>query len=149
MSKSNVNIVNKRANFEYHINQKYVAGILLLGTEVKSVREGNVNLNDAFCFFKDDELYVRNLQIGIYRQGTHANHEPLRIRKLLLKKSELRKIRSKASEQGVTIVPLKIFFSETGYAKIEIALAQGKKSYDKREDIKKRDVEREIQRYKN
>lgn len=149
MSKSNVNIVNKRANFEYHINQKYVAGMLLLGTEVKSVREGNVNLNDAFCFFKDDELYVRNLQIGIYRQGTHANHEPLRIRKLLLKKSELRKIRSKASEQGVTIVPLKIFFSETGYAKIEIAIAQGKKSYDKREDIKKRDVEREIQRYKN
>ncbi len=149
MSKSNVNIVNKRANFEYHINQKYVAGILLLGTEVKSVREGNVNLNDAFCFFKDDELYVRNLQIGIYRQGTHANHEPLRIRKLLLKKAELRKIRSKASEQGVTIVPLKIFFSETGYAKIEIALAQGKKSYDKREDIKKRDVEREIQRYKS
>lgn len=123
--------------------------MLLLGTEVKSVREGNVNLNDAFCFFKDDELYVRNLQIGIYRQGTHANHEPLRIRKLLLKKSELRKIRSKASEQGVTIVPLKIFFSETGYAKIEIAIAQGKKSYDKREDIKKRDVEREIQRYKN
>lgn len=149
MSKSNVNIVNKRASFEYHINQKYVAGILLLGTEVKSVREGNVNLNDAFCFFKDDELYVRNLQIGVYRQGTHANHEPLRIRKLLLKKSELRKIRSKASEQGVTIVPLKIFFSDTGYAKMEIAIAQGKKSYDKREDIKKRDVEREIQRYKN
>lgn len=149
MSKSNVNIVNKRANFEYHINQKYVAGILLLGTEVKSIREGNVNLNDAFCFFKDDELYVRNLQIGAYRQGTHANHEPLRFRKLLLKKSELRKIKSKTSEQGVTIVPLRIFFSETGYAKMEIAIAQGKKAFDKREDIKKRDVEREIQRYKN
>ncbi len=148
MSKGNINIVNKRASFEYHILQKYVAGMQLLGTEIKSIREGNVNVNEAFCFFKDDELYVRNLQIGVYRQGTHANHEPLRVRKLLLKKAELRKIRSKSSEQGITIVPLKIFFSDTGYAKLEIGVAQGKKEFDKRQDIKKRDVERELQRFR-
>ena len=149
MSKGNLNIVNKRASFEYHISQKYIAGMQLLGTEIKSIREGNVNLNDAYCFFKDDELFVRNLQIGAYRQGTHDNHEPTRIRKLLLKKTELRKIKSKSSEQGITIVPLKIFISETGYAKLEIGIAQGKKAFDKRQDIKKRDVEREIQRYKD
>lgn len=148
MSKSTINIVNRRASFEYQFIHKYIAGIALLGTEIKSIREGNVNLADAYCFFRDEELYVRNMHIGNYKQGTHSNHEPLRIRKLLLKKAELRKLRSKSQDQGVSIVPVRLFLSETGYAKLEIALAQGKKLFDKRESLKKKDIEREMQRMK-
>jgi SsrA-binding protein len=148
MSKSTINIVNRRATYEYHILQKYVAGMVLTGTEIKSIREGNVNLTDGFCFFRDSELYVRNVQISHYKQGNIQNHEPMRARKLLLKKAELKKLRNKSEDKGVTIIPLKIFISERGYAKIEIALAQGKMKADKREDIKKRDVEREIARYR-
>jgi SsrA-binding protein len=154
MSKQHINIVNKRASFEYIILQKYTAGIQLLGSEIKSVREGNVNLSDAFCFFKahkkdgTEELFVRNMNIGTFKQASHYNHETLRIRKLLLKKGELRKLKSKAAEKGLTIVPTKMFISDTGYAKIEIAVGQGKKSYDKRETIKSRDVEREMQRFR-
>ena len=148
MEKSKVHITNKRASFEYIIQQKYVAGIQLLGTEIKSVREGNVNLSDAFCLFIGDELFMRNMHIGTFKQGSYNNHEPLRVRKLLLKKNELHKLRVKAAERGHTIVPLKMFISETGYAKVEIAVAQGKKSFDKRESIKERDVEREMRREK-
>lgn len=148
MSKNTINIVNRRVSYEYHILQKYTAGLVLNGTEVKSLRDGNANLQEGFCFFRDGELYIKNLQISIYKQGTLSNHEPLRTRKLLLKKVELRKLKSKSEEKGISIVPVKIFFSETGYAKIEIALASGKKLFDKREDIKKRDIEREIARYK-
>ena len=148
MEKSKVNITNKRASYEYHILQKYTAGVQLLGTEIKSVRDGNVNLGDAFCFFKDEELYIRNMHIGSFKQASYNNHEPLRVRKLLLKKNELHKLRVKAAERGLTIIPLKMFLSETGYAKIEIAVGQGKKSFDKRESIKERDVEREMKREK-
>ena len=148
MSKNTINIVNRRVSYEYHILQKYTAGLVLSGTEVKSLRDGNANLQEGFCFFREGELYIKNLQISIFKQGTISNHEPLRTRKLLLKKVELRKLKSKSEEKGISIVPIKIFFSETGYAKIEIALAQGKKLFDKREDIKKRDIEREIARYK-
>lgn len=154
MSKQHINIVNKRASFEYNILQKYTAGIQLLGSEIKSVREGNVNLSDAFCFFKahkkdgTEELFVRNMNIGTFKQASHYNHETLRIRKLLLKKGELRKLKSKAAEKGLTIVPVKMFISDTGYAKVEIAVGQGKKSFDKRETIKSRDVEREMQRFR-
>ena len=148
MSKNTINIVNRRVSYEYHILQKYTAGLVLSGTEVKSLRDGNANLQEGFCFFRDGELYIKNLQISIFKQGTISNHEPMRTRKLLLKKVELRKLKSKSEEKGISIVPVKIFFSETGYAKIEIALAQGKKLFDKREDIKKRDIEREIARYK-
>lgn len=146
MSKSTLNIVNKRASFEYHFVHKYTAGIVLTGSEIKSIRAGNVNMSDAFCFFKDDELWVRNMHIGQYKQASHYNHEPMRVRKLLLKKTELRKLLSKSKEKGLTIIPVKMFLSETGYAKLEIALAQGKKSFDKREDIKKRDVARDLKR---
>ncbi len=148
MNKNALNIVNKKASFEFHILQKYLAGIQLLGTEIKSIREGNVNLSDGFCFFKDNELFVRGVNIGNYTQGTHGNHDTLRVRKLLLKKPELRKLNSKSQENGVTIIPLRLFIAETGYAKIEIALAQGKKLFDKRETIKARDIDREMQRYK-
>jgi SsrA-binding protein len=141
-----LNILNKRASFEYHLVQKYTAGLVLTGTEIKSLRAGQANLSDAFCIVKDGELYVRNLHISIWKQGSYYNHEPMRMRKLLLKKSEIRKIKTKALERGFTIVPTKIFLSETGYAKMEIAVAQGKKSFDKREDIKKRDIERDLSR---
>ncbi len=149
MSKNTINITNRRVTYEYHIIQKYTAGIILQGTEIKSVRDGNVNLSEGFCFFKDGELFIKNLQISQFKQGNIANHEPLRTRKLLLKKVELRKIKSKTEEQGMAIVPVRMFVSETGYAKIEIAVAKGKKVFDKREDIKKRDVAREIARYTN
>lgn len=152
MSKDHIHIVNKRASFEYHILAKYTAGMQLMGSEIKSIRDGNVNLSDAFCFFKPiskggtEELFVRNMNIGTFKQASHYNHDTLRVRKLLLKKTELRKLKSKASEKGLTIVPLKIFISETGYAKIEIAIGQGKKSFDKRESIKERDVKRDMAR---
>lgn len=141
-----VEILNKRASFEFHIVQKYIAGMQLTGTEVKSIRLGNASLNEAFCFFKGDELFVRGFNIGQYKQGSYNNHETLRIRKLLLKRTELNKLKHKIAEKGTAIIPLKIFESERGYLKIEIALAQGKKAFDKREAIKTRDVERNLRR---
>ncbi|MFN7313945.1 MAG: SsrA-binding protein SmpB [Bacteroidota bacterium] len=147
MESAKLNIVNRRASFDYQLLQRFTAGIVLTGTEIKSVRSGHVNLTDAFCFFKDGELFVRNMHISQWKQGSHYNHDPLRVRKLLLKKSELKKLRTKATEKGFTIVPVKITLSESGYAKIEIAIAQGKKSFDKREDLKKKDQQREIQRF--
>lgn len=141
-----ISILNKKAGFEYILLQKFTAGMQLTGTEVKSVRLGNANINDAFCFFKGEELFIRNMNIGTFKQGSIYNHEPLRVRKLLLKKKELVKIKNKSSEKGVTIIPIKIFESERGFLKIEIALGQGKKSFDKRESIKERDVERSLRR---
>jgi SsrA-binding protein len=146
MDKNQIHIVNKRAGFEYHMVQKYTAGMVLTGTEIKSIREGHVNITDAFCFIKDGELFIRNMHISVWKQGSYYNHDPLRVRKLLLKRSELKKIKAKAIEKGFTIIATKLFLSESGYAKIEIAVAQGKKNFDKREDIKKRDISREIAR---
>jgi SsrA-binding protein len=139
-------IKNKRAFYEFEIFDKYSAGIILTGTEIKSVREGKVNLSDSFCFFKKDELLVRNLHITEYSHGAYANHDPLRQRKLLLTKKELRKIQAKVKERGFTIVPTSMFVSERGFAKIEIALARGKKTHDKRESIKARDTKKEMDR---
>ncbi len=146
MEKNQIHIVNRRASFEYHLVNKYTAGIVLTGTEIKSIRDGHVNITDAFCFIKDGELFIRNMHISIWKQGSYYNHDPLRVRKLLLKRSELKKIKAKAIEKGFTIIATKLFLSETGYAKIEIAVAQGKKNFDKREDIKKRDISREMAR---
>jgi len=142
----NFNIVNRRAGFEYIFLEKYVAGMVLTGTEIKSIREGKVNLQDAYCVFNGSELYVKNLHISPYSEGTHYNHNALRDRKLLLNKRELRKLSGKLKDQGLTIIPIRIFNSERGLAKIEIALAKGKKLYDKRESIKERDVKRENDR---
>jgi SsrA-binding protein len=141
-----IHIVNKKAGFEYILLQKFVAGMQLTGTEVKSIRLGNANLNDAFCFFKGEELFIRGLNIGTFKQGSHFNHEPTRIRKLLLRKKELLKLKSKGVEKGVAIIPLRLFESERGFLKIEISLGQGKKSFDKRESLKERDVERNLRR---
>jgi SsrA-binding protein len=132
-------IENKKTRFEYTFLETYEAGIVLTGMEVKSIRLGNVNLTDTYCYFKDDELFVKNISISL------ANGEPKRERKLLLKKSQLRKLKSKLIN-GLTIVPTKIYFNERNLIKVEIVLAQGKKIHDKRESIKTRDIQREIQR---
>lgn len=141
-----INIKNKRVSFEYHLLDRYVAGIRLLGTEIKSIREGKANINDSFCAFFDDGLYIRNMHIAEYSFGSFYNHEAKRDRQLLLTKRELKKLKEKGEEKGFTIVPLRIFISERGFAKVEIALAQGKKDFDKRETIKERETKREMDR---
>ncbi len=143
---SNVNIKNKRASFEYQLLDKYIAGLALLGTEIKSIREGKANINDSFCNFFEDGLYIRNMHIAEYSFGSFYNHEAKRDRKLLLTKREMKKLKEKGEEQGCTIVPLRIFINERGYAKVEIALAQGKKDFDKRDSIKERETKRELDR---
>lgn len=143
---ASVQIKNKRAHFEYHILDTYIAGIRLLGTEIKSVREGKVNINDSFCAFFDDGLYIRNMHIAEFSHGSFYNHEAKRDRQLLLTKKELKKLKTKGEERGFTIVPLRLFISDRGFAKVEIALAQGKKDFDKRETIKDRDIKRELGR---
>ncbi len=143
---SDLNIKNKKAYFEYHILEEFVAGIKLLGTEIKSIREGKANINDAFCAFLNNQLYVRNMHIAEYSHGSFYNHEAKRDRVLLLNKKELGKLKAKSEEKGFTIIPLKIFISDRGFAKLVIGLAQGKKLYDKRESIKERDTKIELQR---
>lgn len=142
----NVNIVNRRASFEYQFLIKYTAGIMLKGTEIKAIREGNVNMSDAFCTFHNDGLWVHQMHIAKFTEGTYNNHEPMRERKLLLNKREMNQLEKKSEEQGLTIIPIRIFISERGFAKVEIALARGKKLYDKREDIKAKDQKREMDR---
>ncbi|MES2276770.1 MAG: SsrA-binding protein SmpB [Bacteroidota bacterium] len=146
MSKDNIYIKNKKAYFEYFISDKYVAGIKLLGTEIKSIREGKANLSDSFCTFINGQLYVRNLHISEYTFGSFYNHEQKRDRVLLLNKKELKKLETKGEEKGFTIVPLAIFISERGFAKLEIGLGQGKKLYDKRDTMKERDTKVEMDR---
>ncbi len=143
-----INIRNKHAGFEYHLLDSYVAGLVLQGTEIKSIREGKVNLQEGYCYLNNGELFAKNINISPYAQGTHYNHEPMRERKLLLKKAELKKIESKMKEKGLTLVPLRLFITQRGLAKLEIALAKGKKQFDKRESIKERDVKRELDRMK-
>jgi SsrA-binding protein len=140
-------IRNRQAFFEYHIDDKYVAGLVLTGTEVKSLREGKANFNDSYCLFQKDELWIRSFHISEYSHGTVNNHDPIRERKLLLNRRELKKLQTKMKEKGYTIVPLRLFFNEKNLAKIEIGLAKGKKLHDKRETIKQRDTDRELKRY--
>jgi SsrA-binding protein len=140
-------IRNRSAYHEYFIEDKYDAGMVLTGTEVKSLRDGRASFNDAYCFFNKGELWVKSLHIAEYSHGTVNNHDPLRERKLLLQKRELKKLEAKMKEQGYTLIPLRIFFNEKGLAKMEIGLGKGKKLHDKRETIKNRDVEREMKRY--
>lgn len=146
MATNKVNIRNKRAFFDYEIIDKFVAGIQLTGTEIKSIRNGRAGLVDSFCYFKQGELWVKGMNIAEYFYGTFNNHAPDRERKLLLTKKELLKLERKTKESGLTIVPLRMFLNERGYAKLEIALAQGKKKHDKRETIKERDTKRELDR---
>ncbi len=142
-----IDIKNKRAGFEYAFIEKYSAGIQLTGTEIKSVRDGKVNFTDSFCVIHDAEIFVKNMHISQYTEGSYNNHEPKRTRKLLLTKKEIKKLTNKMKEKGLTIVPIRIFISERGFAKLEIALARGKKSYDKRQDMKEKDAKRAIREY--
>lgn len=143
---NNVNIENRRAKFDFQFIEKLIAGMVLTGTEIKSIREGKAALVDSYCYFRNNELYIKNMHISEYSEGTHYNHEPNRERKLLLNKLELNKLQKKMKDQGLTIVPVRLFISESGYAKLEIALAKGKKEFDKREAIKERDVKKELMR---
>jgi SsrA-binding protein len=139
-------IKNRSAYFEYQIDDKYDAGMVLTGTEVKSLRSGKVSFNDSYCIFQDSELFIKSLHISEYELGTYANHNPVRDRKLLLNRKELKKMMGKIKEKGFTIIPLRIFFSESGKAKVQIGLARGKKLHDKRESIKQREADRELRR---
>jgi len=139
-------IINRKAKYSYSFIQELEAGIMLTGTEVKSLRKGEANLNDAYCNFKAEELYVHSLFIAEYDHGNIYNHETRRTRKLLLKKTELNKLERKVKEKGFGIVPYKMYFNDRGIAKIVIALAQGKKSYDKRDSIKQKDMKRDMDR---
>lgn len=138
---------NRQAYYDYFIDAKYEAGMVLLGTEVKSLREGRASFNDGYCLLHKGEIWLKSLHIAEYSHGNANNHDPIRDRKLLLEKKEIRKIEGKLKEKGFTIIPLRIFFNSKGLAKIEIGLAKGKKLFDKRDSIKKKDVDREIKRF--
>lgn len=139
-----VNIKNRKAEFEYFLSTKYTSGMVLAGTEIKAIRAGKANLTDAYCLFIQNELWVRGLHISEYKAGSYNNHDPKRDRKLLLTKRELRKIQSKLNEKGFTVIPTQLFISESGYAKLEIAVARGKKMYDKRETLKEKEYRRSL-----
>tara|TARA_B100001939_G_C16696462_1_gene510972 strand:- start:115 stop:561 length:447 start_codon:yes stop_codon:yes gene_type:complete len=143
-----INIKNKRARFEYQIIDTFIAGIKLYGTEIKSIRLGKALITDSFCTFKKNELWIRGMHITEYEFGTYSNHEPKRERKLLLNRLELEKIQKKLKDQGLTIVPLRLFITEKGWAKLEIAIAKGKKLHDKRDSLKEKDTQRDIERAK-
>ena len=143
-----INIKNKKATFNYELIDKLVAGIVLKGKEIKSIRNGKANLNEAFCVIIDEELFIKGMHISPYEYGTHTNHEAKADRKLLLKKKEIAKWDTKTKEKGLTIVPLRLFVTDKGFAKVEIALAKGKKTHDKRESLKQKDSNREIARIK-
>jgi SsrA-binding protein len=145
---SDITIRNKKASHDYEFLEKYIAGIKLTGTEIKSLRAGKAALTDSFCLFRDGELYIKGMHISEYWWGNLNNHDPLRERKLLLKARELRKIERKVKETGLTIIVVKVFINEKGLAKAEIAVSKGKKEYDKRETLKRKDTERELDRFR-
>ncbi|MDX1618715.1 MAG: SsrA-binding protein SmpB [Balneolaceae bacterium] len=138
-------IKNRKARHEFHVDETYEAGIVLKGTEVKSLREGKASLQEAFAFIKDGEVWLRDMYIKPYKHGSYANHDERRPRKLLLKRREIRELEKYVNQKGYTLIPLKLYFKK-GYAKILLGLARGKKKYDKREDIKERDTKRELER---
>jgi len=146
--KKNIEIINKKATHEFSFIFTIEAGLVLQGTEIKSIRAGRVNMSDAYCVVKEGELFLYNMHISEYKYGTYNNHVPKRPRKLLVKKQELKKMHNKVKEQGFSIVPYRLFISDRGFAKIEIALAKGKKSFDKRDALKERDSKRSLDRIK-
>lgn len=141
-----VNIVNRKASHEFFLLECYTAGIQLTGTEIKALRQGKANLQDAYCFFHRGELFAKNIHISEYKQGNIYNHEPKRPRKLLMKKKELHKLKSQVEAKGKTLVPKSLFINEKGLAKVEVCLAQGKKVYDKRQSVKEKEQKREMNR---
>jgi SsrA-binding protein len=141
-----VEILNRKAGFNYHIEYRYTAGLQLSGTEVKSIRLGNVNISDAYCFMEDGEMFIKGMHISEFSHGGYTTHDPLRDRKLLLNRQELKKIHQRIREKGMTVFPIRLFESERGLLKLEIGLGKGKKQYDKRDDMKERDIKRELDR---
>jgi SsrA-binding protein len=141
-----IDIRNKKAAHKFEFIEKFVAGIQLTGTEIKSIRQGKASLVDSYCFFKDDELYIKGMHITEYSHGNINNHEPYRERKLLVTAREMKRMRKSVNEKGMTIVATRLFISNNGWAKLDIALAKGKDIRDKREDIKRRDIERDMGR---
>ncbi len=143
-----IEIKNKKAGFEYFLLEEFIAGIVLTGSEIKSVREGRASIAEAYCYLKDGELFIKNMHIAEYSHGGYANHDPKRDRKLLVSKREIKRLIVKTVEKGLTIIPLLLFISDNGYAKVKISIAQGKKLFDKRETIRSRDIERDSHREK-
>lgn len=148
MNASAIHIKNKKASFEFHLNDVYVAGIMLTGTEIKSIRASKASINEAYCFFQNENVWIKNMHIAEYDAGSYNNHEPKRDRKLLLNKKEIEKIEKELKVKGTTLIPLELFINEKGKAKLKIAIATGKKLYDKREDIKLKDAKKELDRVK-
>lgn len=144
--KNQIEIRNKRATFEYFLLDEYNAGLVLTGTEIKSIRDGKANLADAYCVFIGNELFVREMHISEYRFGSYLNHPAKRDRKLLLTRKELRKLQNKLKERGLTIIPVMLYVNPSGLAKLQISLARGKKFYDKRDSIKEKDSRRDMER---
>ena len=145
---NNIQIKNRKASYEFHFIEKFEAGIMLKGSEIKSIREGKASITEGYCFVSNDELFIKGMTIAPYTDGSFNMHEPTRVRKLLLKKKEIEKLRAKMEEKGLTIIATRIFINARGLAKLEIALAQGKKLFDKRDSIKKKDQDRELKRMK-
>ncbi|MEM6644296.1 MAG: SsrA-binding protein SmpB [Bacteroidota bacterium] len=145
---NNVQIKNRKASYEYEFIEKFEAGLVLKGTEIKSIREGKASVQEAYCYLKDEEALVKGMNIAPYTNASFESHEMTRERKLLLKKREIIKLKEKTEEKGLTIVPVRLYMNKRGYAKLEIALARGKKIYDKRDDIKRKDQQRELDRMK-
>lgn len=143
---NNINIKNKKAKFEYEFLEKFTAGLQLYGTEIKSIRAGKASIIEGYCFVKDGEVFIKNMYIAEYEQGSYNNHEPRRDRKLLLNRNEIDKLIKKKKDVGLTIVPLSLFINGKGYAKLDIALAKGKKLHDKRHDLKAKDAKRSMDR---
>jgi SsrA-binding protein len=146
MAFKTINIENRKAGFNFFVAATYEAGIVLTGTEIKSVREGKANLNDAWCYIKNAELWIKNMHISEYAAGSYNNHLPKRERKLLLNRTELTKLMSRLREKGTTVIPLRLYINERGYAKVEIGVARGKKKFDKRETLKEAEAKREMSR---
>jgi len=142
-AKSKIEIKNKKATFEYELIERFTAGIVLSGTEIKSIREGKASLVDSYCYFSGTELYVKNMNVAEYWWGSYNRHDPRRDRKLLLTKRELRKLSRAVREKGMTVIPVKLFIADNGYAKLNIALARGKREFDKRQSIRDKDMRRE------
>jgi SsrA-binding protein len=141
-----ISVQNRKASFEYHFLETFEAGIVLLGTEIKSIRQGGTNISDAYCYCSNNEVFIKNMHISPLKNAGENQHDPLRIRKLLLTKKEIRKIIENLKNQGLTVIPVSLFTNKRGLVKIKVAIAKGKKLYDKRDSIKKKDIERDLKR---
>lgn len=147
-NRKRVDVLNRKAGFNFHIEQRYEAGMVLWGGEVKSIRNGNVNMGDAYCVLEDGEVYLLHMHISEFKQSSYNVHEPMRKRKLLLNKQEIKKIEGKIKTKGYTLFPIRLYENDRGILKLEIGMGQGKKTFDKRDDLKEKDIAREMQRSK-